>query len=307
MSRRAPAEKLPLAVRKNVRDNWENVREEWEKKISDVLGESWTIKIDPLAIYAYAEPDSWAQSSLGDTIAGYVAGAERQLKYFIESNGDGSKAEINQICSAHVLTMDYDEDKKVSYCGCKVSSSGELVVLFSEGNLGSNIDYALEGSNLTKALNEAPSSGDEQSMSYTARTSISKDYEPEISRAQEKLNKILGQEIAIVPNFEGNFAKLKAGKNVRDDFESNLGSFTRLYFEALNSYLENEKFGEDEMLQEGLLEAVEGRAVHFRIVDETKRSYNETVIEGGILYLQTTPDNFGTNIDYVSSELVSLL
>jgi hypothetical protein len=42
------------------------------------------------------------------------------------------------------------------------------------------------------------------------------------------------------------------------------------------------------MLREGLLEAVKGGEVRFRLVDEIKRPYNEAVIEDGILYLQVS-------------------
>lgn len=103
---------------------------------------------------------------------------------------------------------------------------------------------------------------------------------------QEKLNKILGQDISIVPNFEANFEKLKSKASTDSNWEDNFGNFHFLYFEGLVSQLQYDKFGEDDMLQEALLEAMEKRAVHFRIVDQTKRSYNETVIEDGILYLQ---------------------
>jgi hypothetical protein len=206
------------------------------------------------------------------------------LKYFIGRNGDGAKDEINEICSAHVLTIDVDETNTVSYCGAKVSSQGELVILFKEGELGTNISYALDSNNLTKALNEAPSTV--RPMSYMARASIRNNYEPNMKDVQEKLNKILGQDITIVPNFEANFEKLKSKASTDSNWEDNFGHFHFSYFEGLVSQLQYDKFGEDDMLQEALLEAMEKRAVHFRIVDETKRSYNETVIEDGILYLQ---------------------
>jgi hypothetical protein len=123
-------------------------------------------------------------------------------------------------------------------------------------------------------------------MSYMARASIRNDYEPKIKDVQEKLNKILGQDITIVPNFEANFEKLKSKAGTDSNWEDNFGNFPFLYFEALVSQLQYDKFGEDDMLQEALLEVMEKRAVHFRVVDQTKRSYNETVIEDGILYLQ---------------------
>lgn len=75
---------------------------------------------------------------------------------FIQQNGDAAKTEINEICSAHDITIAVDEDKTVSYCGCKVTTEGELVILFAEGNLGTNVDYAIEERNLEKALNNGP-------------------------------------------------------------------------------------------------------------------------------------------------------
>lgn len=217
----------------------------------------------------------------------YVEGVEYQMRYFIDSNGgDGPKAEINSICSAHVLTMDFDEENTVSYCGPKVTPEGKLVILFIEGNLGTNTSYAAESGKLPKALNEGPA-GD-RPMSYVARASIRSDYEGgELSKVRERLGKIFGKEVAVVPNFEDNFNKLKAaGPEAESGWEAGFGRVHLSYLEGLVSDLEYQKFGEDEMLQEGLVEAVEESAVHIRVVDELKRSYNETVIEGGILYLQ---------------------
>ncbi|KAF5020807.1 hypothetical protein F66182_7167 [Fusarium sp. NRRL 66182] len=77
--------------------------------------------------------------------------------------------------------------------------------------------------------------------------------------------------------------------------------------ETLVSQLENDKFDKDDMLQEGLLEAVDKHAVYVRVVDQTSRSYNETVVEDGLLYLQTTPNDFGVNISQVASDLINIL
>lgn len=201
--------------------------------------------------------------------------------------------------------MDFDEEKTFSYCGCKVTPEGELAIVFSQGNLGTNIDHALEKSNLTKALNSAPPTS--KPMNHSARVSIFEDYEPKIGDVQEKLNKILGKEIPLVPNFEDVYEKLSKSTDVRDDYPTNLGSFVLKYFEALNDYLTYQKFDSDEMLQEGLVEAIENNAIHFRIVDKLAGSYCEPVIEDGIVYLQTTSANFGTNIHYVANGLVDLL
>ncbi|KAI5457675.1 hypothetical protein BGZ63DRAFT_393465 [Mariannaea sp. PMI_226] len=304
MPRLPPAEKLPLAVRKNVRDEWENERESWEKKFSDILGTEWKININPAAIYPYAEENSYAHSSLGACIKSYISGAEYQLKYYVEKFGDLIKDDINTIAHAHVITMDLDEDKLFSYCGVKVTSEGELAIIFVEDKLGTNIDYAMEKSNLQKALDAAPNS---KPLNHTARVGIKDDYEPKIAAAQAELNKYLGKEITFDPNFEDTWAKLSASKDTRDDYPTNLGNFALKYLEGLNWYLKCQKFHEDDMLQEGLTEALEGNAIRFRIVDKLSKSYNESVIEDGVLYLQTTAANWGTNIDHVADGLVELL
>jgi hypothetical protein len=206
-----------------------------------------------------------------------------QFEEFVNQNGNEAKDEINEICSAHVVTIDYDDTNTVSYCGVKVSADGKLVILFSENSLGTNEHDAANNTNLTKALNDAPSP---RSMNFVARTSIRNSYNTHIEQIQQKLKGMLKQEISLVPNFEANFEKLNGSADADKGWERGFGSTHLAYFEGLATQLEYGKFGEDDMLQEALLEAVDKHAVHIRVVDQTKRSYNEAVIEGGILYLQ---------------------
>ena len=55
-----------------VRDGWENKKADFEAQLLSLLGTAWTFDVNPLAIYPYAEPDSYGQRSLGDCIAVYV-------------------------------------------------------------------------------------------------------------------------------------------------------------------------------------------------------------------------------------------
>lgn len=213
----------------------------------------------------------------------YVEGAVYQLRYFTERQGDEVRGEINEICSAHVLTIDYDDTKTVDYCGVRVSPEGKLMIVFNEIRFGANASYAAEGDKLIKALNDAPSP---KPMNFTVRSSIGRDYEPHIKQIQEKLNKMLKQEISLVPNFEANFEKLKGKASDDLNWQHNFGNAHLSYFDALVSQLEYQKFGEDDMLQEGLLEIMNKNGVHIRVVDQTKRPYNEIIAEDGILYLQ---------------------
>lgn len=205
-----------------------------------------------------------------------------QLNQFVERQGDEVKDEINEICSAHVLTLDYDDTNIVDYCGVRVSPDGKLMIVFNEHQFGTNASQAAESNNLIKALNDAPSP---KPMSFIVRSSIRRDYDPRIKEIQGKLSKIVKQELALVPNFEANFEKLK-GKAGDDLNWHNFGNAHLSYFDALVSQLEYQKFGDDDILQEGLLEIMPKNEVHIRVVDQIKRTYNEVIAEDGILYLQ---------------------
>ncbi|KAJ4014475.1 hypothetical protein NW752_007237 [Fusarium irregulare] len=304
MSRRQPAVKFSLAVRKNIRDGWENKKGELEQRLSDILGQPWTISADPWALYPYAEEYSWAQQCLGDTIFSlgsgdlpnpafnlltliallrYVESASDQIWLFLGQHGDEVQGEINEICSAHVLTLDYDDTNTVDYCGVRVSPEGKLMIVFNEHRFGTNASVAAESNNLTKALNDASSS---KPMSFIVRSSIRRDYDPRIKEIQEKLNRIVKHELSLVPNFEANFEKLKGKGGGNLDWQYNFGNAHLSYFDALVSHLKYQKFGDDDMLQEGLLEIMPKNEIHIRVVDHIKRTYNEVIAEDGILYLQ---------------------
>jgi hypothetical protein len=331
MTRLPPAEKLPLALRKNVRDEWENNKEGLESELSGHLGTAWTIDVNPLAIWPYHN-DGYAKESLGNCIKGYVfvlvltvstsqanltfpsyiEGAIYQLKQMVNKYGDDFKNEINAICSAHVLTLDLEETSpaRFSYGGCDVAD-GKLRVLFVESNLGTNVDYCCEAATLVKALNAAPS---DAPMSYVVRAGIREDYDPKIAEVRQLVAQMLEKPedaVTLNPNFEANFAKMAASSgnsSVRDDWQSNLANFTYRYFDALRYHMKNMKVAEDEMVREGLLEAVSTNEYVFRVVDKLSyASYCECVIEDGVLYLQCTPENFGTNLDDCAAKLMDQL
>ncbi|KAK7435580.1 hypothetical protein Landi51_12976 [Colletotrichum acutatum] len=335
MSRLPPAEKLPLALRKNIRDDWENKKEDLQKQLSDVLGAEWTLKdINPNALYPYAQ-DGYAKESLGSCIEQYVSEAIYNLKSFAERYGEDGKSELNSICHARSLAIDLDDRPKgerVSYCGVLVKEGGVLAIVFSEGNLGTNISSAVETQGLLAALNAAPAApGSVAVMSFAARNAVRQDYDPQIEETRKSLADMLERpDIALCPNFETNFEKMKAaaatkGSEVRSDWEANFGLFTRMYFEGLRSQMRYQKFDDDDMLREGFNEAAEKGQIHFRIVDKMAyATYGEVVLEDGLICLQvwlvdftveilanqfyqTQAHNFGTNVDYAAEKLLDQL
>lgn len=182
-----------------------------------------------------------------------------------------------------------------------------------EGSLGTNIDDCLSEDKLTAALNAAPS---DAPLSFVARTSIRADYDPKIGEVREQIATLLGQraeDVKLNANFDANFAALDAARkagdsSVREDWEGNLGSFTLQYFEGLAYQMKDIKVGEDEMVQEGVLEAVSSNEYAFRVVDKLKNeTYCEVEIEEGVLYLQCTPGYFGTNVNDAAAKLMDKL
>ncbi|CZR61867.1 uncharacterized protein PAC_11764 [Phialocephala subalpina] len=305
---KAPAEKLPLAARKNVRDGWEAKKGALETQMEELLGVKWTFTVDPLIIYPYAEPDSYGHNSPGDCIFAYFDALVWSLKSFVEKHGPSGVAELNTLCPTHVATL--LPSAKFSYCGSQIDNS-RLELVFHPNNLGSNISYVAQ--DLDKALSSAPQPSGAPTLSYAARHSIKTDYEPKISGMLEKVRTILkNPAFKLEPNFDALGAGLKGGKDVRDDWETNLGSFALKYFEALVDVLEREKFADDELLREGLEEGVEKGCVRLRIVEKLGggkggNGYNEVLIQDGELVIQTTAANWGTNIHYAAEKLVDIL
>lgn len=218
----------------------------------------------------------------------YVRCAISGLRRYVESYGDDGKQEINKVASAHTLIMDLDEGKKnkISYCGCGITSSGQLAILWEDGNLASNIDAVFSERNINTALNDVPSEG----MGYETRIDIKKNYDEKIAEVNEQVNTALKKTYTFEPGFEAAYAKLSGTKA---DFKDNLGSYVYLYFNAVARALVRFEFDKDDMLQEGFNEAVDSGKIAFRIVDasQMKQTYGEVVVEGGVLYIQVSKLN----------------
>ncbi|KAI3319863.1 hypothetical protein HD806DRAFT_508146 [Xylariaceae sp. AK1471] len=313
MSKLPPVEKLPLALRKSVRDGWDAKKAEVEQNISDTLGVAWTIDVNPNQIYAYAkEGNDYPRSNLGHCIHSYFHDGFRRLQEFRDTYKEDGLNELNTICYAHVMTMDVDEEKRFDYCGVDVHE-GQLRLLFSPEKLGTNISQCLSRDTLLKALNEAPAP-EPKPLSFAARTGIRQYYDPAIEKIRARVGELIAKpDIKFTPNFEANFAKLAEESKVKKtpltkDWQQVLGNYTKMYFEGLASQLDWQKFEDDELLQEGLNDVVDKGEVVLRIVDKLgSGSYNECVIEDGILYLQTTPKTWGSNISNAAEKLVDKL
>ncbi|KAK4695767.1 hypothetical protein P7C71_g2048, partial [Lecanoromycetidae sp. Uapishka_2] len=300
----APKTKLPLAIRKEVRDVFEAKLPDQEAKLSSVLGVPWKTSIDPGYIYTFAK-SRYTKDQPGHMLH--------------ENVGEDGKNELNNLASAHILTIEPDEKGKISYCGSEISG-GWFRILFNKEYLGSNMrDSTAE---LGKTINEAgiaTSGSGGAALDFNAKQAIKKDYEPGIGAIEARIAKaIAAPVITLHPNFEANFAKIAAytatGKQSTifpREWQKNIGNNTLAYFRGLADKLEENGFSNDEMLQEGFKDAVEKNEVSLRVVDQLSKSashhYNESIIEGGVFYMQTTPEYWTTNIRDTASEIMNLL
>jgi len=305
---KAPAEKLSLVLRKNIRDDWDGKKGELEIKLEELLGVPWKFDINPNAIWPYVKkPGDFGSDNIGTLIYAYASAIVNNIKRFLDKHGDEGKTEINSVAPAHVITM--LAHANVRYCDVEILD-GNLRMRFDPESLGSNIDNV--GEYLERALNNAPQPADASPLSYASRNSIKNGWDGEIGPILQRAKDLLQNEKLV---FEPGFVEIseqlkKAGKNARQDWEGDLGNFARYYFQGLVDTLKREKFGEDDLLREGLEEAAPKGVVKLRIVDklETKQSsYNEIVIDDGALVIQTTLKEWGVNIERAADKLVDIL
>jgi hypothetical protein len=83
-----PVERLPLAARKNIRDEWESKVGDLTKAVSDLLKDPYKIEVNFNQFYAYAaaaESADWCKTSPGAAAYGYLAGFVENLKRFTEN------------------------------------------------------------------------------------------------------------------------------------------------------------------------------------------------------------------------------
>jgi len=308
-----PVEKLPLAVRKNVRDEFDSKKPELEAKLKEILGVEWTVDVNPNAIFPYCTDES-GKSQLGRYIYGYINDAIGQIKYEIDREDEEGAAEINKIAHAHVLTLAFDPEKRNSYCGAEIVD-GKIQLLFSEGQFGTNSGYALDREHLYDAFNAAKAP-EGTSMSFKVRQSIRRFWDKEIGDILKECNELLERKddpLTFDPNWEDTYNKLQAESQRKKtelpkNWEERVGYTVAEYFKGFHWGLKKIKVDDDDMVREGVNEGLEKKIVKFRIVEKlAKSNYSECVFEDGVLYVQTTPVGYGSNVNYCCDELINLL
>ncbi|KAG6909389.1 hypothetical protein DXG01_000689 [Tephrocybe rancida] len=294
-------EKLPLAVRKDIRDKYEADKEELETTISELLGTPFHVKINANEVWAYNPPDS--NTSAGGVLKRYVEGFIDALKWYVEKFGDEGKAHFNEAVTQSELSVNVNElGEKAETISADVKD-GVFRILFHHTKLGYNQSYLRDY--LLKAIESVPRAG----FSIVAKNSIEEHYNSEIEELTTTIAEYLAlPDVVLDPNFEANYEALTAGKTDKD-WHERFGKATFAYFsDGLKYQLERQGFKGDDMLQEGLAELVTTKTFQIRVVKKTKNNATiETVLENGTVYIQMTPDKWWYNASDAGSGLVDLL
>jgi len=310
-----PVDKLPLAARKDIRDNWEANVEEFTKTVADLLKEPYQLEVNFNQLYAHAVASdaSWAKGSPGACTKAYFEGFIDYLKRFTE---DGEYTEaidaFNDLITTRKVILECDNS--FTYCGCSVKG-GAFEVNYQQQNLGTNTSYACEG--FAQAVDDGLRAKDEYALPMIARKSIRDEYE--VDKKEQLLEKfkdeLLGADIKLTADYTAIWKGLVDGKKTKEGKDINLQDCARSFGNYIHSYLDgvcyqiNYQFKKDDMVVEGFLDAV--KEIELEIVQETKKglknTYHEYEIKDEKLIIRTIPRYWGTNSSYVCEKLVEAL
>jgi len=302
MPAKAPIEKLPLAARKDMRDNWEANKAEFSSKIATLLGETYSLEVDMNALYPYAEDDSWAKTSPGGMTKGYFEGFVYQLERYLAEFGADGKTTFNEAVSTKQIAFEVDDTGKIGYCGCDIKD-GRFRILAGETYLGTNISDACY--KMVQAVEAAEAKAGGGDLPVAAKANVKATIDAEFPGLIKQYSEILKADITLDANLLANYTTLKADKNFNP---ANIGTVTLDYFKNFAYNLEYLKFKDDEMMQEGFLDACEKTIIKVEVVQKLVHgSYNDVIFEDGVCKLQTVPEYWWTNVSDIGRQVIDRL
>ncbi|KAJ7091435.1 hypothetical protein B0H15DRAFT_778055 [Mycena belliarum] len=221
--------KLPLAVRKDIRDNFDAKKEDFQARIKALVGTDFTININAAEVWAYADEGN---TSAGTCFSGYVEGFISALQAFMTKFEDNGKTFFNEAVTQSELTI------AVNLLGDKGDTinsevkDGVYRILFRHDRLGYNCNWL--DSTMLPAIEAAPREG----FSLSAKNSIENDYETEIDEIRDEINKLVGTEINLDPNFQEVYKALSQLKD--NDWQARIGTTVLNYWKGLQYQLERQ-------------------------------------------------------------------
>jgi len=129
------AAKLPLTVRKNIRDNWESKSADLIGTLNSATGVTWTFNINFDYLYAKADPSLYCKENIGGAAFWVMEGLVGNLVSKVSD--EMVKEALLDACPKKTLTLTLGEIKK-SYFDVRIEDGGILVV-YKPDNLGTNV------------------------------------------------------------------------------------------------------------------------------------------------------------------------
>ncbi|KAJ7043704.1 hypothetical protein C8F04DRAFT_943788 [Mycena alexandri] len=228
---KAALAKLPLAARKDIRDNFDAKKEDFQARIKALLGVDMTININAAEVWAYADESN---TSAGTTFAGYVEGFVSALEEFMKKFDENGKSFFNEAVTQSELTLTVNPLGDKGDTIAADVKDGVYRILFKHDRLGYNMGW--QADTMLPAIESAPREG----FSLSAKNSIESDYEDQIEEVNEAINKLVGTTVTLDPNFEENYKALSAANKDNKDWQARIGSTVLSYFQGLQSQLESQ-------------------------------------------------------------------
>ncbi|KAJ7838024.1 hypothetical protein B0H14DRAFT_2361997 [Mycena olivaceomarginata] len=225
--------KLPLAVRKDIRDNFDAKKEDFQGRIKELVGADFTININAAEVWAYAEESN---TSAGTCFSGYVEGFISALKTFMNKFDDNGKAYFNEAVTQSELTLTVNPLGDKGETITSAVKDGVYCIMFRHDRLGYNQNWLDD--TMLPAIESAPREG----FSLSAKNSIENDYEAEVDEVRDAITKLCGTEFTLDPNFEEIYSVLTAaGESVSDKtWQARIGATVLGYFKGLQYQLERQ-------------------------------------------------------------------
>lgn len=294
-----PAEKLSLAVRKNIRDDFESKKPEYEQQLANLIGvDTFTITVNANQVFPYAETTGYGQN-MGSMLQLYFEALCSSVEGYTNKGKDEEAKEVlRKVISKNSATMVAVDN--VSYCDLAIID-GELAVVYNYKNFASNISNV--GEHIASVVDKGLDALGENDLPVVARRAIKEHLDVTISEMQEKMQKMFGKEYKFEYDIRAYLDKLAQHAEelswLKDRFNSAVPEFTARYFRAAIGNLETLNFGKDDMLQEAFVDSTENLIVRFEIVDKLQngQTYNDTLFADGEYKIQTVPKYFATNLD----------
>ncbi|KAF7432832.1 hypothetical protein PC9H_004775 [Pleurotus ostreatus] len=204
--------------RREVWYNWENVKGEYEGKISVALGKQYVIKFNALEVYPYTEEtQGFSNSPSGNIFAGkvyacisrfHLAGSPcaqclvDAVERFVEEYGEDGKLHFNEAVSNGEFMLNVNESINASVIGCEVKD-GTYRVLFRYDCLGYNQSTIYE--TMLTSIDSTPREGSPVEI----KASITTYWDGGAEDVHQAIGKILTMpDVVIDPNFEENYAAM---------------------------------------------------------------------------------------------------